>query len=60
MKQPDLLKKIIRYCELKEMPESTFGRLAVADGSLVADLRTGRSLTMRTVEKVEKFMSANK
>ncbi|MEJ8575028.1 hypothetical protein [Microbaculum marinum] len=38
------------------MAESTFGRLAVNDGKLVARLRDGKSVTLHTLERLQQFM----
>ena len=43
-----------------EMAESTFGRLALRDGNLVASLRAGRSPTTRTVARIEAVMESHK
>ncbi len=39
------------------MPGTTFGRLAVRDPRLVADLRNGREPRRRMVMRVEHFMN---
>jgi len=51
-----LLTEIGRYCQQHEMAESTFGRLAVNDGKLVARLRDGKSVTLNTLERLQDFM----
>jgi hypothetical protein len=39
------------------LAETTFGRLACNDSTFVADLREGRSPSLRTMERVETFMN---
>lgn len=39
------------------LAETTFGRLACNDSTFVADLRDGRSPSLRTLERVETFMN---
>jgi len=51
-----LLAEIGEYCRRHKMAESTFGRLAVNDGKLVARLRDGKSVTLNTVERLQMFM----
>ncbi|WP_436643367.1 hypothetical protein [Microbaculum sp. FT89] len=51
-----LLADIGKYCQRHRMAESTFGRLAVNDGKLVARLRDGKSVTLNTLERLQDFM----
>ena len=44
----ELLQRIAGYCRDASMAETTFGRRSVNDGKLVARLRNGRAVTMRT------------
>jgi hypothetical protein len=39
------------------LAETTFGRMACNDSTFVADLREGRSPSLRTLERVETFMN---
>lgn len=55
---PDLIDEIERYCEARSLKKSQFGRLAVGDGSLVTDLKSGRELRGATIAKVRKFISS--
>lgn len=55
--QEAFVKKIERFCRCTGMAESTFGYEAVNDRSFVFDLRRGRNIQLRTVERVEKFMA---
>jgi SAM-dependent methyltransferase len=54
-----LLAEIGTYCQRHRMAESTFGRLAVNDGKLVARLRDGKSVTLNTLERLRDFMKSN-
>ena len=49
----DLLLRIERHCAARGISESTFGRYVVNDGKFVARLRSGRSMTLKTFERVE-------
>lgn len=51
-----LLAEIADYCRTHRLAESTFGRLAVNDGKLVARLRDGKSVTLTTLERLRAFM----
>lgn len=52
-----LLGAIIRYCGEHGMAESRFGRQAVGDPRLVADVRKGRDLRPATVARVQAFLA---
>ncbi|WP_417733096.1 hypothetical protein [Rosistilla oblonga] len=52
-----LLVKIEQYCENRGIKTSTFGNLAVNDGKFVQRLRDGGSVTLKTMDRLEKFMS---
>lgn len=51
-----LLRRIEHYLRRTGMPPTTFGRLAVRDPLLVADLRGGRELRPRTQTRVTAFL----
>lgn len=53
-----LLRQIERFLRQTGMPWTKFGRLAVSDPRLVADLRNGRVPRDAMIERVEAFMSA--
>ncbi|EIZ80229.1 hypothetical protein WSK_1263 [Novosphingobium sp. Rr 2-17] len=53
-----LLRKIERFLRTTDMAWTKFGRLAVGDPRLVADLRNGRMPRDAMVVRVETFMSA--
>ncbi|WP_036840816.1 hypothetical protein [Pleomorphomonas oryzae] len=50
----DLLDRIEEHCAKRGIAETTFGRHVVNDGKFVGRLRSGASLTVRILEKVEK------
>lgn len=52
----ELLKRITAYCSRQGISEGAFGREAMNDTSFVADLRGGRSPTMRTLDKLDRFL----
>ncbi|MCC7410613.1 MAG: hypothetical protein IT495_03115 [Gammaproteobacteria bacterium] len=54
-----LLDEIEAHCRRTATAESTFGRQAVNDGKLVARLRAGKSVTLRTLERVRTYMRAS-
>jgi hypothetical protein len=54
------LGEIEAYCRARAIAESTFGRIAVNDGKFVGRLRAGRGVTMKTIERVRKFMAEDK
>jgi hypothetical protein len=53
----DMLERIEVFCRDTGMPLSTFGRMAIGDGSLVANLRSGRSLTLKSAQRLLDFMT---
>lgn len=57
MSDAQLLEQIEAYCARADLSLTTFGRLAIGDGNLVPNLRSGRSLTLKTARKVLDFMS---
>ncbi len=57
MEASDLLKEVGAYCSQAGLAESTFGRLAVNDGKLVARLRDGGRITRRTLDRVRSYIS---
>jgi hypothetical protein len=54
-----ILGEIRVYCRETQTAESTFGRLAVNDGKLVARLRDGARITTNTLDKVRVYLSEN-
>src|SRR3954468_728414 len=57
MTSADLLSRVIAYCRDTRMAETTFGRRSVNDGKLVSRLRNGRTVSMRTADRVEAFIA---
>ena len=51
-----VLGEIRDYCRETRTAESTFGRLAVNDGKLVARLKDGRQITMAKAEALKAWM----
>lgn len=52
-----LIRKIEAFMRQTKMPQTRFGRLAVGDPRLVADLRGGRSPRPKMERRVEHFMN---
>lgn len=57
MEAQDLLSEVGTYCREAGLAESTFGRLAVNDGKLVARLRDGGRITRRTLDRVRSYIA---
>jgi len=55
----ELLARIETHCSQREIAESTFGRLAVNDGKLVARLRSGGSINLKTLIRIEEALRAD-
>ena len=51
-----LLRRIERHCRALDIAETTFGRHVVNDGQLVGRLRAGKSITVRTLRRIEMAM----
>ena len=51
-----LLAAINDFCAQRTIPPTTFGRLAIGDGNLVANLRAGRSPTLKVANRIVDFM----
>lgn len=54
----DILHQIELFCKERGIGLSTFGRSAIGDANLVANLRAGRSLTLKTANAVADFMAS--
>ena len=54
--QTDLLAEIKAFLPERGITETTFGRLAVNDGKLVARLEEGASITIATLERVRTYI----
>ena len=57
--QEQLRERIDRFLEETGMSASRFGREAVGDPNLVADIRAGRAPSLRLLARVAAFMSAH-
>ena len=55
--QDSLLADIEDYCRRSNIAESTFGKRVVNDGKFVNRLRSGRSTTLATAEKIRAYIS---
>ena len=51
-----LLKQIESYCARHGIEETTFGLRAVNDGKFVARLRDGKTIQLKTYQKVGEFL----
>lgn len=58
MTTSELVSRIEKHCRDTGVAETTFGRLAVNDGKLVARLRAGKSITLETLGRIEAAISA--
>ena len=56
----ELLSEIKHFIGKHRMSKSAFGKLAMADYGFVFDLEAGRSLQLKSVEKVRGFMKGFK
>lgn len=52
----DILKHIESFCAAQNMGVTAFGRRVIGDPNLVANLRAGRSLTLKTANSIVDFM----
>lgn len=52
----DVLDAIERFCAVHKMAITAFGREAFGDSNLVPQLRDGRSLTLKSAERLVRFM----
>ncbi len=55
-----LLADIEAFLKKRKMFATDFGKLALGDPNLIADMRKGRSPSMKTADKVRDFMKAKK
>ena len=56
----EILGEIREFCRATQTAESTFGRLVVNDGKLVARLRDGAKITTGTLDKVRAYLSEHR
>lgn len=57
--EKDVLRAIEAYTKAKVMAESTFGRLAANDGKIVESLRSGNTVTLKTLRKISEYIAGN-
>ena len=56
----ELLERIDRFCSQHNIAPTAFGRAAIGDGNLIANLRNGRSVTLKTAQRALSFMAEYK
>lgn len=56
MNTQDLLTKIERFCTRNKIAQTRFGRDAVGASNLLARLRSGKTVTVETADRVLAFM----
>jgi hypothetical protein len=58
--QQELLQEIEAFCAETGMAESYFGRLSVGAWTVVQRLREGRSIELKTVDRIRSFIASHK
>lgn len=53
----EVLDKIEAFIATHRLRPTTFGRLAVGDGNLVQNLKSSRSITLKTGRRIMEFMA---
>ena len=53
----ELLERIDRFCTQHSIAPTAFGRAAIGDGNLIANLRNGRSVTLKSAQRVLGYMA---
>jgi hypothetical protein len=53
-----LIEEIESYCNRQKISKSTFGLRVVNDGKLVNRLRDGKGITLRTMNRIQKFLDS--
>lgn len=56
----DLIKEIKAFLKEADMSPSTFGEEAIGDRALMITLAKGRDLKIATVERIRKFIAAER
>lgn len=56
MTHKDFLKRVLKFLKQTGMSRTAFGVGALKDSNFVADLEQGRSVSLKTYERVTKFM----
>ncbi len=54
-----LMQRIERYMRARHMPPTRFGREAVGDPNLIAQLRDGRELRSATAQRILDYLEEN-
>ena len=54
----DMQLRIERHIRTRRIPPSRFGRDAMGDPQFVFDLRDGRSLRQRTIQRLSNYLDA--
>ena len=52
-----LLSRVADHCSRTGIAETTFGLRVANDGKIIPRLRAGGSITLKTLEKIEAFLS---
>jgi hypothetical protein len=60
MSAEEILEEVSSFCREAHLAESTFGRLAVNDGKLIARLRSGGRVTTDTLDRLHVFMKRHR
>lgn len=53
----DLIRRIETHCQGAGISPTTFGRIAVNDGKLIRRLRDGKTVTLKTLDRIEAKLS---
>ncbi|MBI2970097.1 MAG: hypothetical protein HYY36_05100 [Gammaproteobacteria bacterium] len=55
-----LIREIEEYCRSGGVAESTFGRLAVGNSKLMTRLRSGKGVTLKTLQRLREYMERHR
>lgn len=55
----NILKKIDDYLAVRSLSPYRFGLLAARNGRLVERLRNGKTITLKTLDQVERYLAEN-
>ena len=58
--QAMLLREIIAFCAYWEISEAGFGRAALNDAAFVGRLRAGKNVTVKTLDKANLYLRAER
>lgn len=59
MENETIIARINEYCSAHGISPSTFGKKAVNDGKFVDRLKSGRTITLTTLAKVDRFIASS-